>query len=163
MSLSLWVVVVIAQSCPTWPHGLQCVRLPCPSPSPGACSNVCPSSQWCHLNHLILCHPLLLPSSLWVPVCLIWINVCLQFCSNPVLFRGSVVLSLTLCEWPHSLIKKQFLYCLNVLEPTSLSSMSSAIKRKAAEGQGGVTLLMSSPALHLKSQLLVNMVPGHGQ
>jgi len=31
-----------------WLHGLQQVRLPCPSPSPGICSNSCPSSQWCH-------------------------------------------------------------------------------------------------------------------
>ena len=31
-----------------WPHGLQHDRLPCPSPSPGVCSNWCPSSQWCH-------------------------------------------------------------------------------------------------------------------
>ena len=30
------------------PHGLQCARLPCPSPSPRACSNSCPSGQWCH-------------------------------------------------------------------------------------------------------------------
>ena len=30
------------------PHGLQYARLPCPSPTPGACSNSCPSSQWCH-------------------------------------------------------------------------------------------------------------------
>ena len=29
-----------------WPHGLQHARLPCPSPTPGACSNLCPSSQW---------------------------------------------------------------------------------------------------------------------
>ena len=28
------------------PHGLQHPRLPCP-PSPGACSNLCPLSQWC--------------------------------------------------------------------------------------------------------------------
>ena len=31
-----------------WPHGLQHARLPCPSPTPGACSSSCPSSQWCH-------------------------------------------------------------------------------------------------------------------
>ena len=31
-----------------WPHGLQHARLPCPLPSPGACSNSCPLSQWCH-------------------------------------------------------------------------------------------------------------------
>ena len=30
-----------------WPHGLQHTRLPCPSPTPGAGSNSCPSSQWC--------------------------------------------------------------------------------------------------------------------
>ena len=31
-----------------WPQGLQHPRLPCPSLSPGACSNSCPVSQWCH-------------------------------------------------------------------------------------------------------------------
>ena len=30
------------------PHGLHHARLPCPSPTPGACSNSCPLSQWCH-------------------------------------------------------------------------------------------------------------------
>ena len=42
-------------------HGLQHVRLPCPSPTPGVYSNSCPSVI--PSNHLILCHPLLfLPS-----------------------------------------------------------------------------------------------------
>ena len=31
-----------------WPHGLQHVRLPCPSPTPRPCSTSCPLSQWCH-------------------------------------------------------------------------------------------------------------------
>ena len=30
------------------PHGLQYARLPCPSPTPGAYSNSCPLSRWCH-------------------------------------------------------------------------------------------------------------------
>ena len=30
------------------PHGLQHARLPCLSPTPGACSNSCPLSWWCH-------------------------------------------------------------------------------------------------------------------
>ena len=40
----------VTQSCPTLlrPHGLQHARLPCPSPTPRAYSNSCPSSQWCH-------------------------------------------------------------------------------------------------------------------
>ena len=31
-----------------WPHGLMHARLPCPSPTLGACSNSCPLSWWCH-------------------------------------------------------------------------------------------------------------------
>ena len=30
------------------PYGLQHARLPCPSPTPGAYSNSCPLSWWCH-------------------------------------------------------------------------------------------------------------------
>ena len=30
------------------PQWLQHARLPCPSPTPRACSNSCPLSQWCH-------------------------------------------------------------------------------------------------------------------
>ena len=32
------------------PHGLQHTRLPCPLPTPGAYSNSCPLSWWCHLT-----------------------------------------------------------------------------------------------------------------
>jgi len=39
----------VTKSCLTlWPHGLKHARLPCSSPTPGACSNSCPSSWWCH-------------------------------------------------------------------------------------------------------------------
>ena len=31
-----------------WSHGLQHARLPCPSPTPGACSNSCTLNWWCH-------------------------------------------------------------------------------------------------------------------
>ena len=41
-------------------HGLQYARPPCPSPSPGACSNSCPLVM--PFNHLIICYPLLPPS-----------------------------------------------------------------------------------------------------
>ena len=49
-------------------HGLQHARLPCPSPTPWACSNSCPLSQWwlpAISCSVIPCHPLfLLPSIL---------------------------------------------------------------------------------------------------
>jgi len=39
----------VALLCPTLqPHGLQHARLPCPSPTPGACSHSCPSNWWSH-------------------------------------------------------------------------------------------------------------------
>ena len=35
---------------PLWPYRLQHTILPCPSLSPGVCSNSCPLSWWCYLT-----------------------------------------------------------------------------------------------------------------
>ena len=43
------------------PHGLQHTRLPCPS-SPGAYSNSCQLSQWCHPTIMLYCPFIFLPS-----------------------------------------------------------------------------------------------------
>ena len=54
----LFSLQAVSNSSPS--HGLQHARRPCPSPSPGVCSNSCPSSQWCHptissfVSHLLL-------------------------------------------------------------------------------------------------------------
>ena len=39
------------------PHGLQHARLSCPSPTPRACANSCPLSQWCHptISSSVIC------------------------------------------------------------------------------------------------------------
>ena len=52
MSLCCCLLIVIQfsliiQSCPTLYEPMDS-RLPCPSPTPGTCSNSCPLSQWCH-------------------------------------------------------------------------------------------------------------------
>ena len=47
------------------PHWLKHARLPCPSLSPGVCSNSCYLSVMPSANHLILCHPLLLLPSIF--------------------------------------------------------------------------------------------------
>ena len=44
------------------PHGLQHSRPPCPSPTPGVYSNLMSIESVMPSNHLILRHPLLLPS-----------------------------------------------------------------------------------------------------
>ena len=47
----VWALLLFSRSVVSdylLPHGLQHVRPPCPSPSPGACSVSCPLSQWCH-------------------------------------------------------------------------------------------------------------------
>ena len=47
--------------------GLEHARLPCPSPTPRACSNSCPSRVMSS-NHLIFCRPLLLLPSIFPSV-----------------------------------------------------------------------------------------------
>ena len=46
-------------------HGLQYTRLPCPSPTPRACSNSCPSSRRCHPTISFSVVPLLLLPSIF--------------------------------------------------------------------------------------------------
>ena len=45
-----------------WTHGLQHTKPPCPSPTPGIYSNSYPLSWWYHPT---ICHPLLLPPSIF--------------------------------------------------------------------------------------------------
>ena len=47
------------------PHGLQHARFPCPSPTPGACTDSCPIESVMPPNHIILCRPLLLLPSVF--------------------------------------------------------------------------------------------------
>ena len=67
-----WLLSSVQFSCSVMsdslqPHGQQNTRPPCPSPTPGACSNSCALSRWCHLtsNRLIICCPLLLLPSIF--------------------------------------------------------------------------------------------------
>ena len=52
--LNLWGLALLVQFSSSVvsdylpPHGLQHTWLPCPSPTPRACSNSCPSSRWGH-------------------------------------------------------------------------------------------------------------------
>ena len=60
VQLSHSVMSDMSDSCPWTVH----TRLPCPSPTPGACSNSCPLSRWCHstISSLLL-PPLIFPST----------------------------------------------------------------------------------------------------
>ena len=46
--ISLFFMLLSCVLLSLWSHGLQHIRPPCPSPTPRAWPNSCPSSQWCH-------------------------------------------------------------------------------------------------------------------
>ena len=55
----------VTQLCPTLWNPMECSTPDFPVlPTPGACSNSCPLSWWCHPT-IILCHPLLFPPSIF--------------------------------------------------------------------------------------------------
>ena len=63
-----------------WYHGLQHTRPPCPSPTPGACSNSCSSSRWCHptISLEAILHPnhkILFKLSCYKTVFALWVRV----------------------------------------------------------------------------------------
>ena len=69
-----WCCCSVTKSCPTLqPHELQHAWLPCPSLSPGVCSNACPLKSVMSFYHLILCCPLLLLPSI-LPIIRIFSN-----------------------------------------------------------------------------------------
>ena len=77
-----------------WPHGLQHARLPCPSPTPGACSDSCPLSWWCH--------PLLLLPSI--------------FSSISVFSNDSALHN----RWPKTLLPFKIFFPLHTSRPSTL-------------------------------------------
>ena len=84
-------------------HGLQHARPPCPSPIPRVYSNSCPLSQWCHpTNDLILCHPLLLPTSIFSSIGQVFslgiLNSSCFYCSFHSL-HNSISFMQLLCLW----------------------------------------------------------------
>ena len=53
LSFSVWLILLLLFSYSVVsdslrPRRLQHTSFPCPSPSPGVCSDSCPLSQWCH-------------------------------------------------------------------------------------------------------------------
>ena len=59
------------------PHGLQHSRLPCPSPTPRASSNSCPSSQWCppNISSSVIPFPIDLICLLFSHLSCVWVFV----------------------------------------------------------------------------------------
>ena len=65
----IWKITLLLFSCSILsdslrPYGQEHARLSCLSPSPGACSNSCPSSGWCHpaISSSVIPFNLFLPS-----------------------------------------------------------------------------------------------------
>ena len=83
-----------------WPHGLQHTRLPCPLLSPWVCSNSCPFSQWCYLNHLIFCLSLLLLRAVFPNISVFSKELALHISGQSIGASASAsVLSMNIQDW----------------------------------------------------------------
>ena len=83
-------------------HGLQQARLPCPSPTPGAYSNSCPSSRWCHPT---ISSSVDILSSCLQSVC---VCVCVCVCVFIYFFPSSLLAMLPWINLFYSLLKGAF-------------------------------------------------------
>ena len=79
-------------------HELQHVRLPCPSPTPGACSNSCPSVM--PSNYLILCRPFILLPSIF-PSIRVFANESVLRIRWPKYWSYSISSSMNIQDWFH--------------------------------------------------------------
>ena len=92
---------LVTQSCLTLcnPHGLQHTGLPCPVPTPRACSNSCPSSWWCHptisSSVLLFFLPSTFPSIRSFPVSQFFTSVCQMIGVS----ASTSVLQLNIQDW----------------------------------------------------------------
>ena len=110
---SSWPVV----SDSLWPHGLQCVRLPCPSPTPRACSNSCPLSRWCH--------PTISSSVVPFSSCLQSSPASGSFLMSQFFTLGGQSISLKNPKWLPSEVTQ---LCLTLCDPMEYSLPSSSIR-----------------------------------
>ena len=102
------------------PHELQHARLPYPSPSPGACSNLHPLSRWCHpTKYLILCLPFLFLPSIF-PSIRVFSNELTQSASIP--WCGSCLL-----RWSTLSVEYVSLFQINSLLSVTLKPFGFAL------------------------------------
>ena len=94
-----------------WSHGLLHSRLPCPSPSPGACSNSGSFSRWCH--------PTILSSVIPFSPCLQYFPALVSFLMSQLFEQMAKVLQL---QFQHQNIQDGFPLGLTPLGLISLKS-----------------------------------------
>ena len=108
-------------------HRLQHTRLPCPSPTPRGCSNSCPLSPVMPSNHVILCHPLLLPPSIF-PSIRVFSN------ESVIPIRWAKVLEFQLqhqsFQW---IFRDDFPYDWLVRSPCSLRTLKSLLQHHSSK------------------------------
>ena len=112
------------------PQGLQHTRLPCPSPTTGACSNSCLFKSVMLFNHLILCRPVLSIVSVIVQIlysrgALTWGNVSIIILICFLLLSPLIRISTLLTSYDYRLIYS--FYPVIIIELSSLSVLSTII------------------------------------
>ena len=118
---------VVSYSMTTWTAARQASLF---IPSPGACSNLCPLSQWCLSSHLILCWPLLLLPSVFPSIKVFLMSQLFALGGQSIGASASAsVLPMNIQHWIPlgwlGLISLQFTGCLKVLSNTIIQNHQS--------------------------------------
>ena len=139
------------------PHGMQHAKLPCPAPTPGACSNSCPLSPWCHPNHFILCRPLLLLSSIFPSI-----RVFSVILEPPQIKSLTVsIVSPSVCHGVMGLDAMIFVFRMWSFKPTFSLSFFTFIKRLYSSSSLSAIRVLSSAYLKLLIFLPAILIPAY--
>ena len=98
-----------------WPQGQQHARLPCPSPTLEACSNLCPLSWWWH--------PIILSSVIPFSPCLQYFPALVSFLMSQLFEQMAKVLQL---QFQHQNIQGDFPWSWLVWSPCSSRDSQSS-------------------------------------
>ena len=138
LTLLLFSHSVVSDS--SWPRGLQHTWLPCLSPLPRACSNLCPLSQWCH--------PTISPSVFHFSSCLQSFSASGSLLMSQLFTSGGQSIgasaSVSVLQW---IFRVDFLYEWLVLPPCSPRDSQESSTPQFKSITSLVLCLLHSPTL----------------
>ena len=139
-------------------QGLQHTRPPCSSPTLRVYSNLCPLRQWLRplrpFNHLILCSPLLLRTSI-IPSSSVFSNGSVLHirCPKYGSFSFNSVLPMNIQDW--FILERTGWICFQSKELSSVFSNTTVQKHQFLSAQLSLLVLLSHPYMTTEKSIAV--------